>query len=158
MKINSVIKELEDYFTSKQYIDKRTPNPQFYKELDEITFFLVLNLDFNDKTITDIKEFVHLVNVIPILSKCLLANIVIELGLNEYYCNALHKLPLEYSEELLVEIVPCIKKSKADACVKLMYLYMRNIITKVSSVDTTNTKVVLFYEMFMCIFCVYFLR
>ncbi|GJQ82021.1 hypothetical protein Trydic_g6898 [Trypoxylus dichotomus] len=142
MKINNIIKDLEDVLVSKNYIDKRTPNKDHDKELDNIVFFLVLNLDFNDKSLVDIKEYTHLISTIPTLSKCLLANIIVELGLSEYYCNALHKLPLEFSEELLSEIIPCIKKSKAETCLELVYLYSKNIIKKVSSVKASNSKII----------------
>lgn len=154
MKINNVIKELEDVLVLKKYIDKRTPNKDYGKQLDDIVCFLALNLDFKDKSLVDIKEYAHLINSIPTISKCLLANIVVELGLNEYYCNVLHQFPVEFAEELLSEIIPCIKKSKPEICLELTYIYMKNIIKKISAIDTSDSKVfiMLKLDIFRCNF------
>lgn len=85
-------------------------NKQYKENVQEIVLFLVLNTEHKQDLVDFMPEYSHLVNVCPILSKCLLLNIVIQLNLMGYYMEVVRRLTNKISifmlEDLMSEFLP----------------------------------------------------
>nr|XP_022919643.1 uncharacterized protein LOC111428382 [Onthophagus taurus] len=136
MKIANIVKELEEFLECKNYINKRKIVKTSLKELESITFFLIVNSQFTKNQIELIpKEYSNLVNITPTLSQCLLVNIIIDLGLVEPYCGALHLIPIELWGHLLNEMIMYLKKCSPELSIEYSYIVIKNIIIKIGCLD-----------------------
>ncbi|XP_044257876.1 uncharacterized protein LOC123006969 [Tribolium madens] len=128
--ILNMISEFHKFFSSKNYMKDNKINEVFEKQLTEICVFLILNTELQ-RPVED-SEFQHLINIVPQLSPCLLANVIMGLDLNKYFCKALLRFDLDVIEELLVEIIPCLKKCKPKIHIQTAQEYLKLIIVKLS--------------------------
>ncbi|XP_063909170.1 uncharacterized protein LOC135126890 [Zophobas morio] len=121
--------ELLKFLSSKSYIKNQQINDAFDEQLKEICLFLILNTEFKEPL--NEPGFEHLINITPQLSTCLLANVIVGLDLSKHFCNALHRFDSNVIQQILLEIVPCIKKCKLKIHVVNAYEYLKLIITKI---------------------------
>lgn len=128
--ILDVISELYKYLSSKNYIKNKKINEIFDDKLTEICIFLIINTEV--KQAVNDSQFEHLVNIMPQLSPCLLANVVIGLELSPNFCKALSRFDVGVVEEILVEIIPCLKKCKPKVHIKNAQEYLKLIILKLT--------------------------
>lgn len=130
-KILDVTVAVHQFFASRDYLKGGKLNAAFDAELADIVFFLILNAEFNSPL--ELDEYAHLINIMPLMSRCVLANIVIALDLNRYYCRVLEKLPLSLSEQLLSEIISCLKTCNPRVQLDNSYIFLESIVRKLAT-------------------------
>lgn len=128
--IDDLIRKLHKYLTEKHYFKNDEVNPIFTDKLKDIVTFLILNTE--TKIPFDEPCFQHLIGIMPNLSKCALANIVVELGLCKIYCDALQRFDLNITTELLEEMLQCLKRAKPVNNAEYAYFFLELITIKVS--------------------------
>lgn len=118
---------------SKNYLKDKKVNTTFNKELEDIVFFLALNIVYKKPLV--LEEYAHLMNIIPPLSKCLFANVVYGLDLCPYFCSVIEKLPLQNGAELLDEAIQCLKKSIPKFNLEFTIMFLRTAANKLESTE-----------------------
>lgn len=103
--------ELTFLLSNKKFLKDGKINKKYELKLRKITLFLILNTDFYNRSKLTNNGVAHLLDIMPQLSKCLLTNVVIKLGLSEFYAEAICSLPVEISLELLENCSKVIQKS-----------------------------------------------
>lgn len=136
------MEQIQKHIKSKNYIKGGQINSIFDSQLEDIVFFLAINTKY--KKTLELEDYDHLINIMPQLSKCLLANIVYGLDLCKYYCKVIEKLPLTYGIELLEEMIPCLKKSLQEIQLRYAIMLLRAAASKLSS-DKISGKVIEYY-------------
>lgn len=141
MKISSIIKDIADYLTNKDVLVNRKVNEKYYIEVQNIILFLILNTEYETEITT---EHSHLTNVCPKLSKCLLANIITDLCLSDLFTVTIRKFPIDITQELLQEMLPCIKYTSTENKLESSYAYVREVILRLNETNFTSIKVIFF--------------
>lgn len=140
-KINKITTEFETYFISKNYINDGEINKDYSQKLNEIIMFLAINTDF--KKHPSFTDYSHLINIIPPLSKCVLANICYNLNLITQYCYIIEKFPIDLTEELLDQISQCLKKAKPKTCLPIVFSLLKSVAKRISEVELCNKVILL---------------
>ncbi|XP_018564198.1 uncharacterized protein LOC108905698 isoform X2 [Anoplophora glabripennis] len=130
-KILKIIEQIQKHISSKNYVKGGKINSIVDKQVEDIVLFLAINTKY--KKPLELADYDHLINIMPQLSKCVLANIVYGLDLCKYYCKVIEKLPINYGIELLEEIVPCLKKSVPNTQLRYAVMFLRAAVIKLSS-------------------------
>lgn len=140
MKISALIKDIEMHLTKRNYIIKWKHNPEKTPEIKSIIYFLILNTEFKEDLFSDVEDVAHLIYICPLLSKCLLANIIIDLDLVVPYSKLIDVLPLKVLEEMLPELIPCIRKISIKFSLQYCYVLGCAIIKQVSKLNGNIQK------------------
>lgn len=136
-KIKTIVEDLRRVFIEKKYYRKGKINSKHEQNLREICLFLIINTEFNNKNIfADDNKYVHLIDVVPQLSKCLLTNIIWGLELWRFYSEAVYSLPVEISVELLENVNKCIKRSEPYLVLEQVALVALAIYVKLYGIRT----------------------
>lgn len=114
------------------------PSKSHTNELDEVVFFLALNTQFKRRLPHLEQQYGHLINIIPQISKCLLANICFGLNLVSSYGYVIENLPLEAIEELLDQTIDCLRKGELSVNLKNAFVILKSTLNKVSSLTSTS--------------------
>ncbi|KAL1514299.1 hypothetical protein ABEB36_003578 [Hypothenemus hampei] len=128
-RILRITTEMKNFLT-----DKRLSS----KELNELVFFLALNTEYK-KLLPDINEHSHLKGIIPKLSKYLLATICFQLNLVHQYGYVIECFPLDLIEELLDQVVQCLKCLKRKIHIKCAFIILNSLMRKLTVLQG-NTK------------------
>ncbi|CAG9863762.1 unnamed protein product [Phyllotreta striolata] len=110
--LSKVLSEIDTFLKSKNYLKKCKPNEVFNKQLEELVLFLALNTKF--KNPLEMNEYAHLTNITPPLSKCLFTNIIHSFNFYKLSCCVIDKFPIQFSTELLEELLNCLRKCPLD--------------------------------------------
>ncbi|XP_030758370.1 uncharacterized protein LOC115884060 [Sitophilus oryzae] len=135
-KLNVIVEELRKYFTNKGYYKESKINEKSTKELNNLIFFLALNTSF--KNHPNFAENPHLINIIPQLSKCVLANVCFDLKLFPQYCYLIENMPLDLTQELLDQIIECLKKTKPSEYLEIAFSLLKAVVNKLSNEEISN--------------------
>lgn len=148
---------MRTFLVDKKYLRKEKINPKYEKKLREINLFLILNTDFKNKNILcNDNKFVHLLNIMPQLSKCLLANIIWSLDLCRFYSEAIYSLPIEISVELLENSNNCLKRQEPYLVLEqvamialAIYVKLFNVRNEIIDDDKVGSSITKLLEKFM---------
>ncbi|GLV32858.1 hypothetical protein CBL_00435 [Carabus blaptoides fortunei] len=110
-KISKVVDELSYLLSHKKIFKVGKINKKYEMKLRKINFLLILNTDFYNRSKLTNNGVAHLLDIMPQLSKCLLTNVIIKLGMSQFYAEAICSLPVEISLELLENCSKIIQKS-----------------------------------------------
>lgn len=141
MTIQSVIKHIESLFIRKGFMTKLCVNEDYTKNVHDIVFIMIISCEFKSDTSDTFADYYHLSHVLPSLSRCLLANIVVELNLIECYCEIIKELPIDISEELFIELLPCFRKLNPELSLSQIFIVLKSIISIISIADSSNKTV-----------------
>lgn len=133
MKIRTVVNEIKAFLKKENCLVDEEINSEKEIVIQNVVFFLALNCEYNEELEMDGCE--HLMGIQVKLSKCLFANIVVELNLANAFAFVLGKFPLKVQTELLQEVLICLRK--ADASIHVPFV--TNILTTV--IKQLNVKV-----------------
>lgn len=137
--IAAVICELEKHFRKEKYIINNTVNVEYETIVQQFLLFLSLNCEFKKKFV--LKDSAHLIGIIPKLSKCLLANIIIDLNLGEYCGMVFQRVPFHIQAELLSEMLPCLKKSTGDVMLSTTSVFLKQVISQLNKTVNVSKQV-----------------
>ncbi|KAJ8985405.1 hypothetical protein NQ317_017031 [Molorchus minor] len=135
-KILHAVAKINKFLSSKKYMKDGEINNTYDEQLEDIVFFLAINTAYNEPL--ELDECMHLINVMPQLSKCLLMNIVYDLNLCKYYCTVFEKLPISCSIQLLEETIPCLKKSVPKTQLQYAFMFLKSAINKLNSINDSK--------------------
>lgn len=138
MKISAVLDEIEKYLTHKEYLINESANVEFVKQLEDIMLFLILNCEF--RTQFEMDSCAHLMGIMPKLSTCILANIILELNLVSCFIVVCKRIPFNVQEEILREIVPCLKKGTPELCLTNSGALLKGIVAQLGELDDTMDR------------------
>ncbi|KAF5280127.1 hypothetical protein FQR65_LT15076 [Abscondita terminalis] len=118
----------------------------------DFLLFLIVNTNLNHNSLKNINEYQHLVNFIPLLSTCLLSNIIIQLNFADAYAEILPTISLQDNSEILFELEKCLKfcdlsKTLKDTCVVLDAVIKLFLISNQNDGDQLERIAVIFKEM-----------
>ncbi|KAH1012591.1 uncharacterized protein LOC109546250 [Dendroctonus ponderosae] len=114
------------------------PSTNHTSELNEVVFFLALNTKFNRQLPQLEQQYRHLINIIPQISKCVLANICFGINLVSHYGYVIENLPLEVTEELLDQTIDCLKKGQLYDNLHNAFVILKSTVNKVSALTSTT--------------------
>lgn len=126
-----IMEQIQRHFKSNNYIKNCRINSAVDKQVEDIVLFLAINTKY--KKPLQLESYDHLIDIMPQLSKCILANVVYGLDLVKYYCRVIEVLPLTYGIELLEEMLPCLKKSLPEIQLRYAIMLLRAAAVKLSS-------------------------
>lgn len=126
--------ELASFLISKGLIEENKVPTHHIRDVNEIVLFLALNTTFK-RQVPKLEEFSHLMNITPQLSKCLLVNICFALGLIESYGFVIETFPLEVTEELLDQMIDCLRKAKLQDHLDNAFAILKSVVNKLSLVE-----------------------
>lgn len=142
MKISTIVHEIEKFLSKEGYLDNREVNKQQEQKVREIVFFLALNCDYNEEL--KIKDCEHLIGITLKLSKCLFANVIVELNLVNSFTSVLDKFPLAVQAELLHELISCLKKIDSNLILFMVSDVVTAVIQQLNNINVEDRKVISF--------------
>ncbi|XP_065171157.1 LOW QUALITY PROTEIN: uncharacterized protein [Atheta coriaria] len=141
-KIELVVNKIKQFLLSKSYItDPPNLHMRNNASLEKIILFLILNTKLNDDTLANIKEYSHLINIMPKCSKFLLINIAIETELIDIYGKVAIKLPLQIVSELFEAANDTFINGHGGKTLKNVNIIVSTLIEKVNSTDIQDNHV-----------------
>lgn len=137
--ISVVINELEKHFKHEKYILNNEVNVEYEKKVHDILLFLILNCEFKKEFV--LEDGAHLIGIVPKLSKCLLAHIIVDLNLGKCCSLVFQSLPFRIQAEILSEILPCLKKSNAEVMLCNTSAFSKRIISQLNITKNASKQV-----------------
>ncbi|KAK4880881.1 hypothetical protein RN001_004200 [Aquatica leii] len=99
---------------------------------------LILNTNLENNNLINVKEYQHLINLIPLLSTCLLANILVELDFLNAYSAIINTISIQENKEILCELEICLKQSEMCKTLKDTYVVLNAVINYFTFVGQNN--------------------
>ncbi|XP_044746301.1 uncharacterized protein LOC123307882 isoform X2 [Coccinella septempunctata] len=116
---------LQLFLKNKNYLEKDVPKFEFRNYFEELSLLFLVNCEFRKPL--EIQEYEHLTSNVPKLSKYLIAKVIVDTNLVEFFCTAVQKLPLEYSCEIFAEFPPIMDKEEPNRLIKDTYCILSTI-------------------------------
>lgn len=116
-------------------------NTKFLQELEYIVVFLIVNTEFKSvNNLSNVKEFSHFIKVIPLLSKCVLVNIIIELDLVKHCCSVVSMSPYSVGQEVFDEFISCSKHCEPPKLLNDSYTILDTIVKMLINLDAEKDE------------------
>ncbi|KAF2890874.1 hypothetical protein ILUMI_15299, partial [Ignelater luminosus] len=140
-KIHQIIENVKDYFSLKNLLINNKANTKYSQELEYVVALFIVNTDFKSvNSLSNIKQFSHFIKAIPLLSKCILANIIIELDLVKHCCSLVLTLPCTVGQELFDEFISCSKHCEPPKLLNDSYIILDTIIKMLINLDAEENQ------------------